>query len=1073
MKKSKKKSFKPKKFLLAGLLTAGIACGAMGLVGCSSKSEKPSEPQDNKYQINFESSAEGFVAFDLEVKEGTKISDITNIPELTGFDFVGLFKDESCTNQYLPDDVIQSDSTIYVKYAVKTTVLKLYIDGQLQTTDSIDFFETVEQALTRLQMLEESNFKYIGWFTNAEMTQPVDLSTGATTEMILYTKSTNADKLSFEYQEGTDSYAVGGCVTANEVIIPEMFEGKPVTTIKDEAFSSSTITTLYIPKTISNIGVKVFTYGEIEDIDVDVENAVYKSLNGCVIEKSTDTLVLGSNISILPEVSKIGDYAFYNIKMGNLLKIAEKTTIIGESAFEKTNILNVTVSSTVEKISKLAFARTKILGITFAENSSLKEIGDNAFCGYEIEAKFNLPNTVTTLGSKIFETAYPREVVIPESVTTMAEDSLKGCYADKVIIKNKALSSIKIEYRISALDISANDNIRVEFFPFTVDSASEDSFYNLVGSLKNVVFPACLKTIKSNWSSTPSLETIKFEEGITTIAEQAIGRFPNLKSVELPESLIEIKSYAFCNCPKLSSIVIPKNVTTIGDSAFYQCSNLYEVYNLSSLPFALGEKSYGYITYYAYKIHTDASAPRVIKTIGDFVVMDDKENSRLISYLGTSAEPVLPENINGNDYAIGANLFKQNTTISKIIVPKAVKEIHASAFYHADNLATFELEENSRLAKIEKGAFMYCKLLTSFHIPVGVSEIGQTTFAHSGITNLTIDESNTTFYIENQCVINRNTKALICSSVSCTAIPSEVTEIGRSGFISNATSLVIPASVTKIEQGAFSDCLNLTSLTVAEGNTVYYDGGNCVIEKTTQTLIASASNCVIPDGVKIIGSEAFANTKITSITVPSSVETIADKAFYICLELTTVKLNNGLKTIGDFAFNYCQKLTSIEIPASVKTIGKSAFLGCNALESVTLHEGLETISDSAFSGCHKLESIIIPNTVTSVGGSAFFGFKALTSIKLSTSLTTIESYTIYGGSTNSLKTIIIPKNITQIKPNNFNTIEKLYYEGTKEEWASVQNSSNINTSKIYYYSEEYAQQSWHYDTDGITPVIWE
>ena len=92
-------------------------------------------------------------------------------------------------------------------------------------------------------------------------------------------------------------------------------------------------------------------------------------------------------------------------------------------------------------------------------------------------------------------------------------------------------------------------------------------------------------------------------------------------------------------------------------------------------------------------------------------------------------------------------------------------------------------------------------------------------------------------------------------------------------------------------------------------------------------------------------------------------------AFYKCSNLSKVTLNEGLEKIGDFAFN-STKITSITIPSSVKEINESAFHCCYNLSKVTFNEGLEKIGSYAFMDA-KIKSIVIPRSVKEIGNLAF------------------------------------------------------------------------------------------------------
>lgn len=103
----------------------------------------------------------------------------------------------------------------------------------------------------------------------------------------------------------------------------------------------------------------------------------------------------------------------------------------------------------------------------------------------------------------------------------------------------------------------------------------------------------------------------------------------------------------------------------------------------------------------------------------------------------------------------------------------------------------------------------------------------------------------------------------------------------------------------------------------------------------------SAASVEIPSKVKdykvtVIGAEAFwANKKMTSVTIPSTVTKIEYAAFNECTSLSEVVIPSSVKTIGEAAFWYCTGLKSIVIPASVTKIEKDAFKGCTSLTAYT------------------------------------------------------------------------------------------------------------------------------------------
>ena len=150
------------------------------------------------------------------------------------------------------------------------------------------------------------------------------------------------------------------------------------------------------------------------------------------------------------------------------------------------------------------------------------------------------------------------------------------------------------------------------------------------------------------------------------------------------------------------------------------------------------------------------------------------------------------------------------------------------------------------------------------------------------------------------------------------------------------------------------------------------------------------TSLTIPNSVTSIGNETFdLCQKLTSLTIPNSVTSIGDGAFYGCSRLTSLTIPNSVSSIGDGAFYDCSSLTSLTIPNSVTSIGNRAFKKCSSLTSLTIPESVTSIGDSAFENCENLTSLTIPDSVTSIGDSAFAGCSNLTSLTIPNSLTMI------------------------------------------------------------------------------------
>lgn len=156
-------------------------------------------------------------------------------------------------------------------------------------------------------------------------------------------------------------------------------------------------------------------------------------------------------------------------------------------------------------------------------------------------------------------------------------------------------------------------------------------------------------------------------------------------------------------------------------------------------------------------------------------------------------------------------------------------------------------------------------------------------------------------------------------------------------------------------------------------------------EGNTRTLIISGTGAM-PDFATISDSPWGAlswnevRQYIKNIVVENGVTSIGKYAFYPCQYVTNVTIGSGVASIGQGAFRLCAQLETINIPGNVKTIANSAFSECTKLSSVTLNEGLETIMSDAFIECSSLTKIHIPQSVTTIGYNPFDECSNLTTI---------------------------------------------------------------------------------------------
>ena len=187
----------------------------------------------------------------------------------------------------------------------------------------------------------------------------------------------------------------------------------------------------------------------------------------------------------------------------------------------------------------------------------------------------------------------------------------------------------------------------------------------------------------------------------------------------------------------------------------------------------------------------------------------------------------------------------------------------------------------------------------------------------------------------------------------------------------------------------------------------------------------------IREGVKVIGDSAFQGCEsLTSINIPNSVTTIENGAFSGCSSLTSINIPNSVTTIGDFAFNGCESLTSINIPNSVTTIGNWAFANCESLTSITIPSSVVTIIGNPFMLWHgnlNNESkafIYEDNVLFNKNKTTLIAYRAKeTNYTIPNSVTTIGIWAF--NCCKSLTSINIPNSVTTIGNKAFNGCESL------------------------------------------------
>jgi len=341
-----------------------------------------------------------------------------------------------------------------------------------------------------------------------------------------------------------------------------------------------------------------------------------------------------------------------------------------------------------------------------------------------------------------------------------------------------------------------------------------------------------------------------------------------------------------------------------------------------------------------------------------------------------SATGITAVNIPDTITSIGGYAFAVCVSLDGVTIPASVTTIGRYAFSNCISLTSVTIP--SSVKSIGDYAFSGCTSLTSVTIPASVTEIGNYAFSN-------------------------------CISLTSITIPTSVQSIGDYAFsgCTSLTNITIPASVTAIGYSAFDDWNDEQIIRVPFndketadekwgvswrsqcdaliiGKTVAYDGTpGLAFELINNDTAYRVSEGSVTDG-KVIIPASYNGKPVREIGG-------SPYGAFAGTSITSVKIPEGVTTIGGSAFSRCTSLTSITIPASVKSIGGYAFSGddprsgyyaISALTTVIFAEGsqLQSIGDSAFSWCPSLTGITIPASVTTIGNHAFSGCSSLASI---------------------------------------------------------------------------------------------
>ena len=721
--------------------------------------------------------------------------------------------------------------------------------------------------------------------------------------------------------------AFRGNESLESVTIPE-----GVSRIERKAFDNChNLTSITIPNSVTSIGSGAFDdyvlgggvktkniyAGDLLNyLDIQFDLAAWKEANLYFNGE------LATDIVIPDGVTSIGKYAFWSCKSLTSVKIPDSVTSIGDQAFDLCSKLDAVYCNSIKSWCNIAFDSNPL--------SKAKRFIVNG----EEATDITIPDGVTSIGRYAFD-GYKRltSVTIPEGVTSIGYGAFNYC---------SNLSSVTIP--------------------------------NSVKKIENYAFCGC-----------ESLTAIDLPESLNYIGESAFSSCSNLLSITIPGGVMSISEGAFDYCRNMTSVTISEGVKRIGNHSFGDCSSLKSVMIPDSMNW-FNEINYKWGNYIFHE-NTVVILNHYIKDI------EKKNVSKRLVFCKTPIQEI--KSTNAKDLAVKGFLTVDDLSIyddsvvesyKKYLKTKAVNYIYFILENDVDmavkRLASLDLIDNKFVEKLmehdladETKAFLLqyrkdnksssnSKKSTSRKGP-SVTELKKTWSFKKNEEGLTITSYKD---VDTKIIVPEMIGKDIVTVIDNWAFSPRKSGLNEAQHKvrSSIEEVVLPNTVTSINNGAFSSCCNLVKMTIPDG---VANIGGAAFEDCRQL-----KDVTIPDSVEAIGSSAFAGcSSLESVIIPDSVKVIDSSTFAGCEQLSKIQLPNKLKEIRYDAFKKCTSLIEITIPSSVTKVYGDIFDECKSLKSVILPSGLKKVEFYMFNKCTGLTDITIMGSKTGIDETAFNG----------------------------------------------------------------------------------------------------
>ncbi|MBR2522756.1 MAG: leucine-rich repeat protein [Coriobacteriales bacterium] len=777
-----------------------------------------------------------------------------------------------------------------------------------------------------------------------------------------------------------------------ELIIPSFIthEGTTyqITEISSGAFLRATgITSVTIPNTVQTIGAGAFcrcnglTY-VIPSSITEIPDYCFANCSGLrEITGAANVTSIGNgaywgctafhNIVIPSRVQTIGDHAFYRCSGACFISMSNSVTSVGNWAFADNPALErITLSSNLTALSEYMFFQDYHL-TTVANASGLTSLGKSCFSRCFGLKSFTIPEGVAVIPEDAFSATALTSITIPNSVVKIQSGAFGSCS------------------NLTEVNFPTTGYCMLEDYAFQNCTALESLDLGHVSELEESY------DYGSQFSGCSALRSVTIGNQIEMIPGGCFQNCSSLVEISIPNSVTSIGRGAFSGCSAVNSLTIPASVESIGYEAFYGCNGLvtlvFEGDSVKSLTSI-------WYTDYSYGFTEGISHIYVPDNLVDAYKADEK--------WAQMADYILPMSSKPSNTRVYALLKADGTLVECNASCQAVSggrtyatDSNASNDYAKQAITDIKFE--SGVTEVPQYAFAYCYSLRSVELPSSVTNLDQYSFYNCSSLESVTGGSGVTD-VQYQAFANckalksvpfmRNVEAMgNYAFMGCILLQS----VDLSGIIRSVDfdpwdmSSFYPC----VSTGAFRGCSNLSQVSFPT------NGSNFKIGDEAFRYCDSLASIDLPRNVHI-GENAFDDSGLTSIDIPSSTTYIDANAFSNCEQLTEVEVSGIEYSGGEVAvqqgmFSNCTALREVNLDSSIDSIYGNAFNGCGALAEIDLPNGITQIESFAFGNCTGLLSIDLPDGLIELG-AGFSGCTALAEVAIQGSIDAL-----YGTSSSS------------------------------------------------------------------------